>query len=76
MNEHSATVVSKDGKVETKTFDPKEWTPEAAKKRLLHDGFEIVDFVEASTKQAIPKKTPARRSPARAGRYSPAKAEK
>ena len=59
MNEHSATVASKDGKVETKTYDPKEWTPEAAKKRLLHDGYEILDFTEATMTPAVkvaPKK--------------------
>lgn len=47
MNKHSATVC-KDNVVQTLTFEPTKMTPEQAKEWMREQGFEIIDFTEAS----------------------------
>jgi hypothetical protein len=66
MDKHSATI-SKDGEVNSITFDPKKFTPEKAKEWIREQGIEIIDFTEASPESgskptAAPKKVPAKRT--------------
>jgi predicted ATPase len=54
MSQHIASTRKNDETREVK-FDADKFTPQAAKNWLKEQGFEILDFVEASPEQAVEK---------------------